>query len=454
MLKILLWLGYLRKKRIIFLSIAAVAISSAMLIVVASLFTGFINAIEQSAVDSMGDVVLSPPIKFTQYPQLIERIEQISEVEAVSAVLYGHGLLHLGKGNVKAVQVYGIEPGRQTKVNALKDFLVLQKTCSGKPDFILEGMPDKVGGFVGIGVLAQPDEQTDKYDIGAISEKMVGDNVVLTMGVALDSVQSEQSLKARGGVRFKRRVVPFTVKDIVFTGIYEMDKSYVYVPIKYLRQKLYPGLEADFANLVQVKLRDDCSQETALNEIRQVWTDFATNELGWNSYLVSETDIESSIEMQKQYVAELRKQMGILLLIIGAVSLSSVLLVFCIFYMIVETKQKDIAVIKSCGTSSRLVAMVFIGFGGFVGLLGSILGVMLGWVITQNINPIEEWIRMAFGFKLWESSVYIFSKIPNQVHWESVWFIAGASILAAIVGALVPALVAVRTRPVNILRYE
>ena len=58
MLKLLLWLKYLRKRKLILLSIAAVALSVALLIVVASLFTGFIGAYEQSAVDMLGDVLL------------------------------------------------------------------------------------------------------------------------------------------------------------------------------------------------------------------------------------------------------------------------------------------------------------------------------------------------------------------------------------------------------------
>lgn len=43
-----------------FLSIAAVALSVSLLIVVSSLFTGFINAFEQAAVEAIGDVVISP----------------------------------------------------------------------------------------------------------------------------------------------------------------------------------------------------------------------------------------------------------------------------------------------------------------------------------------------------------------------------------------------------------
>jgi len=116
MLKLFLWLRYLRKRKIVFLSIAAVALSVALLIVVASLFTGFINAFEQSAVETIGDVVLAPPIKFAKYPLFIERLEQTSAVSAATATLSTQGLLHLPEGNVRMVSVWGIEPGRRAKV--------------------------------------------------------------------------------------------------------------------------------------------------------------------------------------------------------------------------------------------------------------------------------------------------------------------------------------------------
>ena len=122
--------------------------------------------------------------------------------------------------------------------------------------------------------------------------------------------------------------------------------------------------------------------------------------------------------------------------------------------MIVETKLKDIAIMKSCGAANVSVASIFIGFGGCVGVIGSALGIIFGYIITKNINVIEQAIRVIFGLKLWKSSVYVFSKIPNQVDWDSVLPIVLWSIAAAIAGALIPAIVAMRTKPVNILRYE
>jgi len=158
--------------------------------------------------------------------------------------------------------------------------------------------------------------------------------------------------------------------------------------------------------------------------------------------------------MQRRYVAAYRKQMGLLLLIFGVVSFGVILLVFCIFYMIVRLKQKDIAIIKSCGAAGSSVAMIFVGFGVCVGIAGSGIGAVLGYIVTKNINTIEEWIRIIFGLKLWKSSVYMFSKIPNEVDWASALPIVLLAIIAAAIGTLIPAIVAAWTKPIEILRYE
>jgi lipoprotein-releasing system permease protein len=122
--------------------------------------------------------------------------------------------------------------------------------------------------------------------------------------------------------------------------------------------------------------------------------------------------------------------------------------------MIVMTRQKDIAIIKSCGATGSSVALIFVGFGAFVGIIGSGVGAIIGYIVTKNINTIEEWVRIIFGLKLWKSSVYMFSKIPNEIDWDSALPIILSAVIAASLGALIPAIIAARTRPVNILRYE
>ena len=448
MLKLFLWLRYLRKKKIVFLSIAAVALSAALLIVVASLFTGFINAFEQSAVEAVGDIVLAPPVKFAKYQLFIERLEQVRQVKAATATLSGQGLLHLGKGNVRAVKLSGIEPESRAKVTGLKQFLHKQKELGREPSFEVPGLPGKLGGFVGIGVVAEPDEKTDEYDFAKI-EKMVGQQVVFTTGAVLRA-RENKSTRAQ----FKRKTVKLAIADIVFTGVYDLDKSYVYLPIERLQRILYPNQAGQVADQIQIKLTGDTEADVAMAQIRGLWRQFATEQLGWGPYLINETIIITAKEMQSPLVAAFRKQLGILLLIFGVVSFTVVLLILCIFYMIVMTRQKDIAIIKSCGATGSSVALIFVGFGAFVGIIGSGIGAIIGYIVTKNINTIEEWIRIIFGLKLWKSSVYMFSKIPNEIDWDSALPIILSAVIAASLGALIPAIIAARTRPVNILRYE
>jgi len=448
MLKLFLWLRYLRKRKIVFLSIAAVALSVSLLIVVASLFTGFIKTFERAAVEAVGDVVLSPPMTFAKYPLLIEQLEQTGSVKAATAVISGYGLLHLGRGNVRAVEVWGIEPAGRAKVTGFARFLRRQGKAAGEPSFNIPDPPATIGGFVGIGVLGEPDEQTDEYDYEA-AEKMLGHTVVLTTG----TVKGQNS---EDGSRpdFKRQVMRFAVADIIETGVYQFDSGCVYLPIEELGRTLYPDEDSPVASQILIKLADNTDTDVALAVIRGVWRSFVAEQHDANSYLMTSTTINTARQLQSRYIAAYEKQMGVLLLIFGVVSFGVVLLVFCIFYMIVRLKQKDIAIIKSYGATSSSVAFVFVGFGACVGTVGSGLGAILGYIITRNVNTIEEWIRIIFGLKLWKSSVYLFSKIPNEVNWPWALRIVLLAIIAAAIGSLIPAIVAARTKPVNILRYE
>ncbi|MHC4888437.1 MAG: ABC transporter permease, partial [Planctomycetota bacterium] len=226
------------------------------------------------------------------------------------------------------------------------------------------------------------------------------------------------------------------------------------LPIDAVQKTLYPNEDGQIADQIQIKLADDVEADLAKAQIRGVWMKFAAEQLGWGSYLIRETSVKTAKQMRSQYVAELRKQMGVLLLIIIVVSFSVIVLVFCIFYMIVSIKQRDIAIIKSCGAASGSVALIFVGFGVCVGIIGSAIGAVLGYAVTTNINTIEEGIRVIFGLKLWKSSVYVFSKIPSEVNWVWALVFVLLAIVAAAIGALIPAIVAARTKPVEILRYE
>jgi lipoprotein-releasing system permease protein len=452
MLKLFFWLRYLRKKKIVLLSVAAVALSCALLIVVASLFSGFIGAVEQTGREAFGDIYLDPWVQIPEHHDLLEGLEALPGVEAAAMVLDTYGLLYLGRGDVRAVRVLGIDPGKYAAVTGLKDSLLVQKNERGEPGFAIAEFPEEKTGFVSIGVLGKPDEETDEYDFEQI-KTWLGKKIVLTTGAVVDKAQSVAGPGAER--RFKRRVVPFRIADIVFQGVYILDSKDVYLPLGVVGE--LTGVDgsgrAEMNGVVKVKLGRGIDPGTMLGAVGTVWERFA-REHGLPEYSVTKPLLVTYKEMQEYFVVELRKQMAVLMLIFGIVCSATVLLVFCIFYMMVMTRQRDIAVVKSCGAGSGSVASIFLGFGVCVGVIGAGFGTILGYVVTREINTIEEWIRVIFGLKLWKSSAYVFEKIPNQLDVRAACWIIAFAVVAAAVGALVPAIVAARTKPVDILRYD
>lgn len=446
MLKLFLWLKNLRRKKIVLLSIVAVALSCALLIVVASIFSGFIKAVETSASDVVGDIVIKPPVRFSSSQNLIAELRKLHGVKAATAILQSQGLLRLDSGDVRAVSVVGIDPVGRAAVMDFKSSLLIQKNSRNAPGFAVANEPNKAGGFLSIGVIAEPNEKNDEYDFAQI-KNTIGKEVVLTTGAIAESGGSA------GENKFRPRRMQFAVADIVFTGIYEIDTKFVYVPLNTLQELLYPQ-QNNPVDMVQIKLDSGVSSEIVIEAIRRAFDTFARTQLGWGDYLISETQVETAQQMQARYIAELHKQMAILMLIFGVVSLGAILLIFCIFYMIVVTKQKDIAILKSCGASNASIAAIFISYGLFVGVVGSFFGMVIGYIFVRNINAVEQCINVMFGLKIWKSSVYVFSKIPNEFDVYSAMWIVAAAVVAAAVGALIPAVAAARLRPVRILRYE
>ena len=444
---VLLCLRYLQHRRIVLLSMAAVALSCALLIVTDSLFTGFINAIENSLGRHLGDVVFETPTgqTVTEYDEFIDSLCQADCVDSATAVLTGHGLLLSAPGKVQDTRVWGIEPAQRLEVTPLGEALLFQNdNDDSKVGFAVPDDPQAVGGIVAVGLLAQPDELTDEYNIKAVKE-MLGRKMALTIGsVVQDSGNADGSQ-----VRLSRKVVKFRLADVARTGISDFDESLVLLPIEYLSSQLYPDKET-CANILHIRLKDGVDEEKAVTIIRGIWREFARERFDWYAF----ANVTSTRQLQARLIAEYKKQMNVLLMIFGMVSMGIILLVFCIFYLIVMTRRKDIGILKSCGVSSPSVAGMFVMFGTVVGVVGAALGIGLGWLVIENINAIEQSIASVFGLKLWKASTYYFTQIPNEMHWGSVLWITAAGIAAAAVGSLIPAIAAARVKPVETLQYE
>jgi lipoprotein-releasing system permease protein len=113
--------------------------------------------------------------------------------------------------------------------------------------------------------------------------------------------------------------------------------------------------------------------------------------------------------------------------------------------MVVLDKKKEIALLKAIGASDDAILRVFLYQGGIIGLVGTALGLVLGWVSCK--------LLLAYGFPL-DPKVYFISKLPVNVR-PTEFIITGiVAILICLVATIFPALYAARLRPSDGLRAE
>lgn len=113
--------------------------------------------------------------------------------------------------------------------------------------------------------------------------------------------------------------------------------------------------------------------------------------------------------------------------------------------MVVLDKKKEIALLKAIGASDDAILRVFVYQGGIIGLVGTALGLAIGWVSCKSL--------LAYGFPL-DPKVYFISKLPVNVR-PTEFIITGiVAILICLVATIFPAFYAARLRPSDGLRAE
>src|SRR5580698_7371815 len=95
MYKIHLIFKYLRKRRIAWVSLIAVMLCTAMVLVVISVMGGWLRMFQETNHALVGDLIISRDSLggFPHYQEMIQRIEQLPEVKAASPEIHTFGLL-------------------------------------------------------------------------------------------------------------------------------------------------------------------------------------------------------------------------------------------------------------------------------------------------------------------------------------------------------------------------
>lgn len=479
MYKLHLILKYLRKRRIAWLSLIAVMMCTAMVLIVISVMGGWLRMFRSSFHGLSGDVIVQAEslTGFPYYQEMIDRIEKLPEVGQGGAVptLQTWGLININNRIRTGLHVIGYPLDKIGNVNKFPQSLHRQwevrKPDSPKPSFNL--LPDVdyelwapqgaganakswPGMIVGSGVIGIGKDETGKM-------QRPSDDVLYSAWARLTVVQISPD-SSRVDLKSDQREKMFWIVDDSRTGIFQADANTVYVPFDILQRELAMDqtsyVDEDTrkevtqparVSAIQVRVKEGNDLAAAKARVEQIVEEVRNQRAISAAFPIK---VQTWEESQRMWLDAIENEKSLVTILFGVISLVAVILILCIFYMIVMEKVRDIGIIKSVGATSAGVATIFLGYGLAIGIVGAGLGLLAGYLVVHNINWLHAEFAKITGQQIWNPAVYAFDIIPNTMNPREVAVIMVLAVIASVLGAVVPAIAAARLHPVESLRWE
>jgi lipoprotein-releasing system permease protein len=254
----------------------------------------------------------------------------------------------------------------------------------------------------------------------------VGDRVVLI--VALGDVTPLGVLP---------RMRAFEVAGLISVGMYEYDRRIAITAIQDAAKLLRMGDDVTGLrlNLADMYAAPRISRAAALAIGGGVEIQDWTNE---------HINFFRSIQITKRIL-------GVILSLMVAVAAFNIV---STMVMVVKDKRRDIAILRTFGSSPRSILSVFVVQGSLIGMLGILAGVAFGVLIAVNLQELVHGLEAVVGFKFLDARVYFMSDLPAHVRLGDVVRICAFAFVLACVSTVYPAVRAARLLPAESLRND
>ncbi len=386
-------------------SMAGIALGVMALIVVLSVMNGFQEELRSRILGVAAHLEISGPgDRLSDWRDVLAQARQNREVLAGAPYVNGQGMLVNGD-QVRGVVVRGVLPEFE---NQVADFA--QHMKAGK----LENLRAGEFGIILGGELARV--------LGVVP----GDKVVLL---------TPQGNITPAGVM--PRIKQFTVSGIFEAGMFEYDSGLALIHLQDAQKMLRLGEDVSG---VRLKLADLFRAPLVTRELSRT--------LSGHYYLSDWT--QSHANFFRAVAIEKRMMFLILLLIVAVAAFNIV----STLVMAVTDKQSDIAILRTLGAKPGSIMKIFMVQGSFIGVFGTLLGVVTGVLLALNVETVVPLIERVLGMDLFPADVYYISKLPSKLEWGDVGVIGGVSLVLSLLATIYPSWRASRINPAEALRYE
>lgn len=332
------------------------------------------------------------------YQREAQRLREVPEVEGVAPAILGKALISAGGGEA-FITLKGIDPVLEAEVTEIAVAL-----RSGTLD-----------------TLSEAEEGLDRIVIGQVLATQLGAFV----GDRVTVLTPHGTLSPMGLMPRPRRL---EIAGIFSLGLHEFDAAYGFVSLG-VAQRL---LGKDRVDFMQLRVSDIYRAPQVARSV--------TTTLG-GEYLTQDW-----ADMNRALFSALSLEKMAISITIGLIVMVAALNIIASLILLVMEKSRDIAILKTMGASARSVTRIFMLQGLIIGLTGTLVGALGGYVLSTVLDRYRL-VRIPMD-------VYQVSHVPFTVLPLDFTVVVVSAVVICFVATIYPSRQAARLDPVQALRYE
>jgi putative ABC transport system permease protein len=162
--------------------------------------------------------------------------------------------------------------------------------------------------------------------------------------------------------------------------------------------------------------------------------------------LPDDADVEGWWQQNGNFFSAMQMEKKALFLVLLLIILVASLNIISSLLMTVMSRRREIALLRTLGTTRREIRQIFFRLGVIIGSAGILVGTLLGFL--------GIWILKRFDIVTIPADVYGTSHLPVDLLWSDFFMILAGTALIVLLSALYPARKAASTDPLSVLRNE
>jgi lipoprotein-releasing system permease protein len=387
------------------ISMIGVAVGVMALVIALALMTGLQGELRDRILGSSPHIYVWKVGGIQDYHAEIARLRRVDGVVGAAPALLDKALVTTPQGDA-FISLKGVDPALEPEVTDIR-----RSILKGSLAALGHESEDELPGILlGKDLAQQLGSPGHPVDVGESVTLLTPQGTLTPMGMT-------------PGRRVRARVV-----GIYSLGLYEFDSSYGFISLDFAKR--LTGRTAP--DLLQVKVRDVYQAPQIADAIQQQFgKDWVAQD--WADMNQS---LFSALWLEKMAIS----------MTIGLIVAVAALNIIASLILLVMEKSRDIAILKTMGTSSQRVMTIFMLQGLIIGIVGTIVGGAGGLVLC--------WVLTTYKLIHIPADVYQVSYVPFIVQPFDFVVVILSAIVICFVATLYPSRQASRLDPVQALRFE